>query len=72
MDAHPPTPHNQGMEKGRLNDVEHWRARAEEARVLAAGMTDPQTKATMLKIAEGYETMAKHAEARLAKAKGSI
>lgn len=55
------------MGTGRLNDVQHWRDRAEEARSLASEMTDPQTKATMLEITAGYDTMATHAEMRIAK-----
>ena len=47
-----------------LYDADHWRARADQARTLAEQMTDPLSKATMLKIAEGYEEMAKHALAR--------
>jgi hypothetical protein len=59
------------MDKGSLYDVEHWRGRAKEARALAAPMTDPKTRTTMLQIAEGYDTMAKHARERAAKANGS-
>lgn len=40
-----------------------WRDRAEEARVLAAQLTDAVAKVTMLQIAEGYERMAQRAEA---------
>lgn len=67
MDAQRVAAHNQGMGTRLLNDAQHWRDRAEESRTLASEMTDAQTKATMLKIAEGYETMAAHADARLAK-----
>ena len=54
---------------GYLFDAEHWRDRAEEARTLAAGISDHKAKATMLDIAKGYDTMAEHAQARAAKAK---
>lgn len=47
-----------------LHDAEHWRNRAEEARVLADTLTDPKAKATMLEIAIGYDTMAEHAAVR--------
>ena len=50
-----------------LNDVDHWRARADQARALAFRIMDPQTRATMLQIADGYKMMAKHAEARTVK-----
>jgi len=50
-----------------LNDVGHWRGRADHARALAAQIMDPRTKATMLQIADGYKAMAKHAEARAVK-----
>jgi len=43
-----------------------WRERAEEARVHAEQMHDPEARETMLSIAEGYEKMAEHAEQRLA------
>jgi hypothetical protein len=39
-----------------------WRAKAEEARAIAAAMTDRQARLTMLKIAEGYEHLAGIAE----------
>lgn len=45
-------------------DANHWRARADEARVHAEQMKDPTARATMLKIAEEYEKLAKRAEAR--------
>ena len=45
---------------------EHWRDRAEEARVLAEKMRDQQAKAAMLAIADSYEKIAKRAETRSA------
>ena len=41
-----------------------WWALAVEAREVAAEMTDPQARQIMLKIAEGYERLARRAEAR--------
>jgi hypothetical protein len=50
-----------------LSDVGHWRHRADQARALASQIMDPQTRAAMLQIADGYKAMAKHAEARAVK-----
>jgi cob(I)alamin adenosyltransferase len=47
-----------------LNDARHWLRRAEEARRLAAQMTDPAAKDSMLRIAEEYEKVALRADAR--------
>ena len=43
---------------------ERWRTLAAEARAAADEMTDPDAKRTLLKIAEGYERLARRAEAR--------
>jgi hypothetical protein len=43
-------------------DADHWLARAEEARTLAAGMTVPEARLEMLRIAASYERLAKHSE----------
>jgi hypothetical protein len=48
-----------------INDPKHWRERAEEARVHAEQITDPESKQAMLRIAEDYEKLAKRAEERL-------
>jgi hypothetical protein len=41
-----------------------WWVLAAEARAVAAEMTDPLARRTMLKIAEGYERLARRAEDR--------
>jgi hypothetical protein len=43
---------------------EHWLERAREARELAAQIKDAEAKQAMLAIAEGYQKVAKRAEAR--------
>lgn len=44
--------------------VEHWLERAREARGMAIQMQDGDAKEAMLRVAEGYEKVAKRAEAR--------
>ena len=44
-----------------VNESDHWRVRAEEARVLARQMDDSESKDTMLRIAEDYERLARRA-----------
>jgi hypothetical protein len=53
------------MAESHINDPEHWRERAEEARVHAEQLTDPEAKQTMLNIADDYEKLAQRAERRL-------
>jgi hypothetical protein len=48
-----------------LNDARHWRDRAEEARIRAEQMRDPDARAKMLGIAASYERIAERAEERL-------
>jgi hypothetical protein len=47
-----------------INDPEHWRKRAEEARDLANQMNDETSKQTMLNIAADYDRLAERVEAR--------
>jgi hypothetical protein len=44
--------------------AERWRTLAAEARAAADQMTDPESKRALLSIAEGYERLARRAEAR--------
>jgi hypothetical protein len=48
-----------------MNNPQHWRDRAEEARVNAEQMRDPESKRMMLEIADGYMRLAERAEQRL-------
>jgi hypothetical protein len=52
------------MPPSHLNDPEHWRDRAKEARAMAEGMTDSVSKQKMLDVAANYEHLAKRAEDR--------
>ena len=45
-----------------LNNVEHWRSRAEEARTIAELMNDAECRRMMLRIADDYEKIAKKAK----------
>jgi hypothetical protein len=47
-----------------LVNAQQWRDRAEEARTLAAEMGDEFSRQQMLAIADGYDRLAKRAEAR--------
>jgi len=47
-----------------LDNAEHWRARAAEARALANLLDAPVAKRNMFDVAESYEEIAKHAEER--------
>ena len=48
-----------------INESDHWRARAEEMRMLANQMNDSESRDAMLRIAEDYERLAKSAEDRI-------
>ena len=50
----------------RDRDPAYYRKRAKEVRKLADGMSDPEDKQILLKVAEDYEILAKQAEQRLA------
>ena len=50
-----------------LHNPEHWRQRAEEIRTAADAMNDPVVKARMLKIADGYQLLARQAGERMPK-----
>jgi hypothetical protein len=54
-----------------LNNVEHWKARASEARRLAEGQPDAQLKRTMLDIAAEFDVFARRAEYRRQSENGS-
>jgi hypothetical protein len=46
-----------------INDPQHWRKRAEEARAIAESLTDDlEAKRLMLNVAADYERLAKRAE----------
>ncbi len=47
-----------------INDPEHWRQRAAEARQVAELITDPPSKEAMLRIAADYERLAERAAQR--------
>jgi hypothetical protein len=47
-----------------INDPEHWRQRAEEARALADQMNDEASRQTMLRIAADYDRLAERAALR--------
>jgi hypothetical protein len=53
-----------GMVSHFINEPQHWRTRAEEARVLANHMDDSEAKVAMLRIAQEYEHLARRAEDR--------
>jgi hypothetical protein len=48
------------------DDPKRWRQLAQDARVAADRLGDPDAKRTMLEIAEGYEQLASLAEKKMA------
>jgi hypothetical protein len=48
-----------------LNDPAHWRLRAEETRLLASQLIDPEAKVTILKMADEYDRLAERALIRM-------
>jgi len=53
-----------------LDDTEHCRRRAKEARDLAAEMNDPVARRSMLALAETYDGLVTRAEARIMRVGG--
>ena len=47
-----------------LKHAAHWKERAEDARRVAAQLTQPEDRARMLEIAENYERLAVRAQVR--------
>jgi hypothetical protein len=47
------------------DDPQHWRWRAEEARIHAQLISDPDSRSTILEIADEYERIAQRAEERM-------
>jgi len=47
-----------------MTDPKHWRDWAEEARLLAQDMNDPQSKGAMLRIVQNYDCLADRAQQR--------
>lgn len=50
--------------QNKVGTPEHWFARADEARAMAANIVDPAARQAMLDIAASYEKIAKRAEAK--------
>lgn len=50
-----------------INDPDHWRSRAEEARTRAEEMKDDGARSGMLLVAYRYELLAERAEQSLAR-----
>lgn len=48
-----------------INNPAHWQSRAEETRLLASQLIDPEARATILTIADEYERLARRALERL-------
>jgi len=55
--------------KSLINDVQHWRSRAEEMRVVAEDIRDPEIRGTALRIADDYDRLAQRAEDRTNKSR---
>jgi hypothetical protein len=53
------------MLRALVNDPNHWRSRAEEARAISDQMTDAEAKRMMAGIAADYDRLAARAEERL-------
>jgi hypothetical protein len=48
-----------------VNDPQHWRDCADEVRAMIDNVVDPGARETLLKVAAGYDDMAKKAELRV-------
>jgi hypothetical protein len=53
------------MQRKFRDDPQHWRWRAQEARIHAELIIDPESKRMMLEIAGEYERIAQRAEERM-------
>jgi hypothetical protein len=53
-------------ERSTVDDPQHWRRRAQEARRIAEQLDDPAARTTMQEIAVSYERLAELAHARRA------
>jgi hypothetical protein len=47
-----------------FSDPERWRKRGERLRAIAADVVDPNLRARLIRIADGYDGLAERAEAR--------
>jgi hypothetical protein len=47
-----------------LNDPRHWQKRRDEMRAIAEDVKDPETRATLLRLAADYEKLAERAAER--------
>jgi hypothetical protein len=59
------------MPRSYLDDPNHWRYRADEARLMADNMADPESKRMMMEVATGYERLAERAKERAALSNGA-
>jgi hypothetical protein len=53
-----------------LSNPAHWHLRAQEARLLAGQMDDPEAKAAILKMADDYDRLAVRATKRQQETQG--
>jgi hypothetical protein len=53
-----------------IDDPDHFRSQAEEARTMAERMIDPEAKRLMIGVAETYEQLARRVEAHQPKTQG--
>lgn len=52
------------MSRQSVNDAVYWYEKAEEVRILAGLMREPEPAAMMLRLADSYDTLARAAEKR--------